>query len=168
MQAIASHLVDGLLWMFGPIVDVRARLTTCVPTRVDADGVRRTVTADDHCEMWLTHASGLRSSVLCTTTQVHGRRMLLEVVGSRGALRLVDEEQLTFGAHDGPLESIDVRLPTVAEVDACNDSAFARSEPLFLREVLRAVTAGAKTVPHAATFDDAIACVEVLSAARDR
>lgn len=166
LQAIGSHLVDGLLWIFGPIVDVQARLTTCVKERVDEQGVARPVTADDHCELWLTHASGLRSTVLCTTVQVHGRRSLLEVIGSRGTLRLVDEGELSVGTHGGPLLPVDVRLASVEEVEACNDSAFARSEPLFLRDVVRAVAAGERSLPGAATFDDGVACVEVLRAAR--
>src|SRR6476469_8228956 len=103
MQAIASHLVDVLLWILGPVVDVQARLTTCTKERVvDDSGATRPVTADDHCELWLTHSSGARSTVLCTTVQTHGRRSLLEVIGSRGAVRLVDEQELGWGRHDGP------------------------------------------------------------------
>jgi predicted dehydrogenase len=172
MQAIASHLVDGLLWILGPVVDVQARLTTCTKHRLlegaagDA-GASRAVTADDHCELWLTHASGARSTVLCTTVQTHGRRSLLEVIGSRGVVRLVDEQELGHGAHDGPWTPVtdaSARLASVDEVDACNDSAFARSEPLFLRDVLRAVAAG-RTLPHAATFDDGAAVVDVMARA---
>jgi predicted dehydrogenase len=168
MQAIASHLVDGLLWILGPVVDVQARLTTCVKERESDDGQRTPVTADDHCELWLTHASGARSTVLCTTVQVHGRRSLLEVIGSRGVVRLVDETDLGHGPNAGPFVKDPVRLASVEEVDACNDSAFARSEPLFLRDVVRAVAAGASSLPHAATFDDAVQVVQVLSAAQGR
>ncbi len=178
MQAIASHLVDGLLWILGPVVDVQARLTTCTKRRLlpsDAGdaGESRAVTADDHCELWLTHASGARSTVLCTTVQTHGRRSLLEVIGSRGVVRLVDEQELGHGAHDGPWLPVTdeaARLASVADVDACNDSAFARSEPLFLRDVLRAVSAAssssarAQALEHAATFDDGAAVVEIMAA----
>lgn len=177
MQAIASHLVDGLLWILGPVVDVQARLTTCTKRRLlpgDAGdaGQSRAVTADDHCELWLTHASGARSTVLCTTVQTHGRRSLLEVIGSRGVVRLVDEQELGHGAHDGPwlpVTDAGARLATVADVDACNDSAFARSEPLFLRDVLRAVAVSAERpalLKDAATFDDGAAVVEIMASAR--
>lgn len=170
MQAIGSHLVDGLVWILGPVVDVQARLTSCTRQRADDAGALQPVTADDHCELWLTHAGGARSTVLCTTVQTHGRRSLLEVIGSRGVLRLVDEEQLGLGVHDasgpGSFKNIDVRLPSVAEVDACNDSAFARSEPLLLRAVLAAVARGDGSLEGAATFHDGAAVVEVLAAAR--
>src|SRR5207237_9808255 len=114
------------------------------------------VTADDHCEMWLTHSAGARSSVLCTTTQTHGRRSLLEVIGSEGVVRLVDEDELTIARHGERPVHVDAHLPSVADVDACNDSAFARCEPLFLRALLTGA------VDDAATFDDAVACVAVL------
>lgn len=169
LQAIGSHLVDGLLWILGPVVDVRARLTSCVTERRDDGGAPRAVTADDHCELWLTHASGARSSVLCTTVQVHGRRALLEVIGSEGTVRLVDEDQLFVGRHDGPPQAArehGVQLPSIADVCATNDSAFARCEPLFLRDVVRAVAAGHTSLPPAATFVDGVGCVEVLAAAR--
>ena len=167
MQAIASHLVDGLLWILGPVVDVQARLTTCVKQRADDAGAQHPVTADDHCELWLTHASGARSSVLCTTVQIHGRRSLLEVIGSEGTVRLVDESELGCGRHGAPfLPVAGARLPSVAEVDACNDSAFARCEPLFLRDLVRAVAAGARVLAPAATFDDGVANVEILRAAQ--
>jgi predicted dehydrogenase len=164
MQAIGSHLVDGLLWMLGPAVAQTARLTTCVKERADEAGALHAVTADDHCELWLEHASGARSTVLCTTVQVHGRRSLLEVIGSHGVVRLVDEDALALGAHDGPLVPIDVHLPAVSEVAATNDSAFARLEPIFLREVVRAVAAGRTALPGAATFEEAVGVVEILAA----
>ncbi|HEY4222710.1 MAG TPA: Gfo/Idh/MocA family oxidoreductase [Myxococcota bacterium] len=159
--AIGSHLVDGLLWTLGPVVDVQARLTTCVRER---GGVA--VTADDHAELWLGHASGARSTMLCTTVQVHGRRSLVEVIGSEGVVRLVDEDALFIGRHDGPLAQVPVRLPSIADVSAANDSAFARSEPLLLRALIDAVAAGQRELPGAATFADAVACVGVLAAAR--
>ncbi len=168
LQAIGSHLVDGLCFILGPVVDVQARLSTCVKERLDDDGAPRRVTADNHAELWLTHSSGARSTMLCTTAQVHGRRALLEVIGSRGVVRLVDEEALYVGRHDGPLERVDVRLAAVDEVDACNDSAFARSEPLFMRAIVEAVAAGEGGVDGAATFADGAAVVQVLAAARAR
>jgi predicted dehydrogenase len=164
LWAIGSHLVDGLLWLLGPVVDVQGRLTSCVQARADADGAPRAVTADDHAELWLTHASGARSSVLCTTVQTHGRRALLEVIGARGLLRLVDEEELTFARHGEPPARVAVKLAGVDEVEACNDSAFARSEPLFLRDVLLAVARGARELAGAATFDDGAAVTAALSA----
>ena len=166
MQAVGSHLVDGLLWIFGPIVDVQARLTTCLRERAGVDGGAPVpVTADDHCELWLTHASGVRATVVCTTVQTHGRRSLLEVIGSEGVVRLVDEDELTIARHGEAAVRVDVTLPSVADVDACNDSAFARCEPLFLRALVRALDGDAGALEGEATFDDAVSCVEVLNAA---
>ena len=112
--------------------------------------------------------SGARSSVLCTTVQTHGRRALLEVIGSRGAVRLVDEDELAFGTHESAMHAVDVKLPTVAAVRACNDSAFARCEPLFLKAVIAAVAAHETSLPGAATFDDGTATGQGLAAARVR
>ena len=114
----------------------------------------------------LTHSSGVRSTVLCTTVQTHGRRSLLEVIGSEGVVRLVDEDELTIARHGEPAATIDVHLPSVAEVDACNDSAFARCEPLFLRAVLRALDGDTSALDDAATFDDGVANVAVLSSVK--
>jgi predicted dehydrogenase len=162
LQAIGSHLVDGLLWLLGPVVDVQKRLTSCVKERFDGD-IKRTVTSDDYAELWLTHASGARSSIACSTVQTYGRRALLEVIGDRGVLRLVDENELTFARHGAPPETIGVRLASVDEVEACNDSAFARSEPLFVRDLLLAISRGETSLAHAATFDDGAAVTSILT-----
>jgi hypothetical protein len=167
--ALGSHLLDGLAWLLGPVVRVdAARMQRTVRMRLDGAAARE-VTSDDAAEVLLSHASGALSTVVVSTAHLHAPVAALEVAGTRGhavldershegRVRLVD-------VSTGAARELDARLPTVAEVNACNDSAFARCEPLFLRDVVRAVIDGRAAHPDAATLDDAVHVQDVLDAA---
>ena len=168
LGALASHMIDGIQWMFGDVVAVRARLSTFVPERLDASGTTRRVTADDHAELWLELEGGVEVSLTTSVVTPGASRFLVEACGTEGTLRLDLEDDLIGGAHGAPLEPIPLETPmaTAEELGLEAYGPFAALEPLFLADVIGAVMRGDGEVAHAATFDDGVACMRVLDAAR--
>lgn len=167
LGAIASHHVDALALDLGAVRRVRARLATYVPERVDADGVRRAVTADEHATLWLDMASGAQVSLEVNLMAPGGSGSLLEYVGSEGTLRLVDSTNLLAARHGEQLSPVEVApCPTHAELGVPERGIFARVLPLYLRDLVGSVAAGADELLGAATFADGLATMGVLDAAR--
>lgn len=169
LGALASHLVDNLLWTFGPIEAVRARLETFVRERPDARGRPRAVTSDDHAELWLRAKSGAAISLTTSVVLPGTSRWLTEVSGSQGTLRLDLEDDLIGGRHGQAMVAIEpsAALPPPEIYGIGAGGAFAACEPLFLRDVIGALSRGESSVPEAATFEDGLACMRVLEAARE-
>lgn len=168
LGALASHLIDNLLWMFGPIDSVSARLDTFVKQRPDADGKLQPVSADDTAELWLKLASGASVSMTTSVVLPGASRSLLEVTGSAGTLRLDLEDDLIGGKHGEDMAPLgeDLDLPLPETYGMRGGGGFAACEPLFLREVIDAVAAGRTQLAEAATFADGLACMKILDAAR--
>jgi predicted dehydrogenase len=183
LLAIGSHLIDGVMWLLGgahaggAVTDVRARLQRFVRERAVADGdaaaglTTRAVTSDDGAELWLTHASGATSTITVSTARLLGGRAVLEVDGARGWATLDEgaptpsETCARVAFVDGTTRVLDGSLPAIDDVRAVNPSAFARCEPLFLRDVVRAVAQRANLPVEAATIADAVATQEVIARA---
>ena len=169
LGAIGSHMLDLLRWLFGEIETVHCELETFVPQRPDAEGTLRPVTADEYAHLSLGFQSGLRGEVT-TSIAIHAdHAFFLQVSGSAGTLRLVDGEQLFHAAPGAALEPLDVEpgLPTAAEVGMRDPGLFGRCLPLYLRDVIGAVTRGEADLEDAATFEDGLAIQRVLDAARE-
>ena len=167
LGAAASHVVDGVQELVGDVARVRARLATYVTERASDDGSQR-VTADEHASLWLEFASGVRGTLEIDLIFPHRGFMLTEVAGSEGVLELRDEQQLFGARHGDELTAIAVEGGEydTPDPELAKYGVFGRAEPLFLRDVLAAVRAGRSEVPGAATFEDGLACMRVLDAAR--
>ena len=147
--------------------EVRARLATYVTERRDASGDLRPVTADEHARLWLRTASGAEVSLEVNLMAPGGSGSLLEYVGSEGTLRLTDSTTLVAARHGEELAPVEVQAcPSNAELGVPERGIFARVLPLYLRDVVRAVADGARELPGAATFEDGLATMKVLDAAR--
>jgi predicted dehydrogenase len=166
LGALGSHLVDYLLWTFGPIEAVQARLETFVRQRPGPQGRALDVTSDDFAELWLRLASGACVSLTTSVVQPGSARWLTEVSGSEGSLRLEGEETLVGGRHGEELRTLEP-APGCAALGPAPGGAFAACEPLFLADVVAAVARGESTLAEAATFADGLACMRVLAAARE-
>jgi len=168
LGALSSHLVDGLSWLLGPVEAVSARLGTFVRERPGGDGEPRPVTSDDFAELWLRFESGALASSTTSVSMPGASRWLLEIAGSQGTLRLDQEDDLVGGPHGEDMRTIepDAPLPDPRELGMQASGAFAACAPLLLEAVVRAVAAGESEVPGAATFEDGLACMRVLEAAR--
>jgi predicted dehydrogenase len=168
LGALGSHVIDGIQWLLGPVSAVSARLTTCVKERPDGAGVPRAVTADDLAELWLELESGARVSLTTSVCLPGAARWLTEISGSRGTLRLGMEDELLGGVHGEELEAIEVEgvLPDPGALGMKASGPFSALSPPYLLDIVRAVAAGRTEVPEAATFEDGVACMRVLEAAR--
>lgn len=168
LGALGSHLVDNVMWMFGPIAAVEAHLAAHVAQRADASGALHEVTADDTAELRLELVSGLVVQLTTSVVMPGASRWLLEVCGSEGTLRLDLDCDLVGGRHGEDMRQLDPEtpLPDPSEFGMDQGGAFAACEPLYLKDVISAVARGATELSEAATFTDGVACMRVLDAAR--
>lgn len=167
LGALASHMLDGLRWLLGEIDSVAGRLEIFTPNRPDAEGVLRTVTADEHAHFSCRMENGAVVHVETSIAQRDPHSSWIEFTGTEGVLRLVDEDQLWRAPADGDLELVDLpeTLPPAEELGMPDGGPFTRALPLFLRELLGAVRDGTP-LEGAATFADGLAVQRVLDAVR--
>lgn len=168
LGALGSHLIDNLIWIFGPVEAVNAQLSTFIRERKNDKGQSCTVTADDSAELWLKMECGATVSMTTSVVQPGGSRWLVEVTGSEGTLRLDLEDDLIGGKHGENMAPIDesLSMPLPSNFGMTATGAFAACEPLFMKDLVQAVANGQSHLPEAATFEDGVACMRVLEAAR--
>ncbi len=168
LGATGTHVVDGILSMFGPIESVSARLETFVKQRKDATGVEHEVSSDDYAELWLRLDSGVRVSITVSLALPGAARWLLEISGTEGALRLDREQRLSGGpngADPAPIDCDTSWMPP-EQYGIQGRGPFAALEVPFLADVVAAVADGRTELEEAATFADGLANVRILEAAR--
>jgi predicted dehydrogenase len=89
LGAFASHTFDYITWLFGPIQQLCARLSTAIPQRPDpTTGEAKPVDADDTCSLVLDLANGVPCQVAISSVTYAGRGHWVEVYGDRGTLVL--------------------------------------------------------------------------------
>ncbi len=169
LGATGSHMIDGIQWMFGPIAAVSARLETFVKRRRDAEGVERDVTSDDFAEVWLDLENGARATVTVSLALRGVSRWSMEVSGTEATLRLERERQLLGCRHGDAMNPISVEedwLPP-EHYGIQGRGPFAAMNGPFLSALVEAVAHGDSELPRAATFEDGLANVRILQAARE-
>lgn len=168
LGALASHMIDALRWELGEVESVGCELATCIPQRPDPAGTLHTVTADDHALLWLRFENGALGELVTSAVRGSEHDTYIEYEGADGALRLVGDHTLSMRAPGADIfEPVRVEpgLPEAKSL-GMGPGAFARTLPLFLRDVVRTVASGKTTLPGAATFADGLAVQRVLDAAR--
>jgi predicted dehydrogenase len=114
--ALGSHLIDSLLWWFGPIEEVTAQLGTFYSHRPLPDGKGSgAVTADEDVALMLRFASGARCTV-DLTGYARPSRLLLEAYGSEGALAIEEDERLLVAQGKGGWEPAEIPSRLVRQV----------------------------------------------------
>ena len=74
LGAFASHTFDYIIWLFGPIKRLCARLSTAIPQRPDAvTGELKPVDADDTCSLILDLENGTPCQVAISSVTYAGR-----------------------------------------------------------------------------------------------
>jgi predicted dehydrogenase len=106
LQAMTSHLIDFLLWTFGDISSLSARLDTFIRTRRAPDGSEREVTSDDQNAALLRFQNGA-SGLIYVSGISRVARSVVEAHGSAGSLS-IDNNRLLFGREVGKLEPVEV------------------------------------------------------------
>lgn len=168
LGATGTHMIDNILWMFGPVEAVSARLETFVKRRRDADGVEHEVTSDDFAELWLRLESGAQASLTISLALPGVARWLLEIAGTEGTLALEREQVLVGGSHGSEVAPIDCDNSWMPpeQYGIQGRGPFAAIEAPFLADVVNAVANGETELPEAATFADGLANTRILEAAR--
>jgi len=108
LGAIGSHVFDYVRWLFGDIKSISAQLSTGINERPDADGVMRSVDADDTCNILLELTDGTPCNICLSTVTYRGRGHWLTVYGEKGTLVLGSSNQADyvhgFNLHQGRLD----------------------------------------------------------------
>ncbi|MCB0160984.1 MAG: Gfo/Idh/MocA family oxidoreductase, partial [Caldilineaceae bacterium] len=95
LNALGSHLLDLARWLGGRIDTMTAQLKTGHLYRPAADGDGELpVSADEHARLLLQFASGAAGSITVSGLTPGGYGMTVEVVGTHGALRIDNQNQL--------------------------------------------------------------------------
>ena len=171
LGAIGSHVIDGFRWLLNTeVAEVCANLATHVRERMDQAGVLREVTTDDEANLLLKFADGeltesATGNVSLSMVEAGKPEHLLEVFGTRGALRIDDGGSL-WGADvdDGNWKRIETDRGRLAE--DMKESGWARGFTEYATKIIEALSRGRTTVDGAATFADGYRTQLVLDAAR--
>ncbi len=152
LQGYGVHDLDLLLEAFGDVEAVAAATDVGVSERADADGVRRTVTAEDAYAILLRFAGGGLAVVSLVSTARHKRGDLIEVHGADGTVRLDADRRLWWGRAGEELEC-------EGPVEASSRDAFAR----VARNFWSSIREGAPPDP---SLDEALRVQAILDAVR--
>ncbi len=97
LGALGSHAFDYISWLFGPVQQLCAQLSTTIPMRSDpTSGELKPVDADDTCTIGLELADGTPCQV-CISAAVYAHRThWVEVFGDRGTLVLGSHNQKDY------------------------------------------------------------------------
>jgi predicted dehydrogenase len=110
LQAMTSHLIDFLLWTFGDIQSLSARLDTFIRTRRADDGSQREVTSDDQNSALLRFDNGA-SGLIHVSGISRAQRSIIEAHGSDGSLS-IDGNKLLQAREPGKLEPVELPADT--------------------------------------------------------
>jgi len=164
LGAVGSHLIDLCrFWTASEVVEVSGRAATLVATRVDEQGVRRAVTADDYASCVLRFASGAIATITLTTMSGHGPGHFAQLTGPDGTLVLTGETRLEVGRPGKPLT--DASATDELWERTTPNNMWARSFVRLMRDLV-AVLEGRPATGTPATFHDGWAVQRVMDAVR--
>lgn len=170
LGAINSHAVDSFQWFAAaPISEVYCQLQTHIKHRPHNGDIRE-VTTDDEANMLLRFADGdlteNATGVICVSMVEQPEYInRIEIFGTKGAIRIEHRGDLYF-AKNGESEWSEVETRLAENVEAAQDTGFARGFMELAPKLIEALQKGEKTIEHAATFEDGLNVQRVLDAAR--
>lgn len=170
LNALGSHLFDLARWLVGRIESITAQLQIGHLYRPDATGAaRRPVSADDHAHLLLRFANGAQGTITASGLTPGGYGMSILVVGSEGALRLDNKDQL-WGMRGeypgGQWEAIRPRHAP-ANLEGLPGTGSFTVGTLYLAQTLAmSLPMGETLLAEAASFYDGLVVQRALDAAR--
>jgi predicted dehydrogenase len=173
LGALGSHLLDLARWLVGRVEGVSAQLQTAHLLRNDPrDGSPQQVTADDHAQLQLRFAGGIPGTVTVSGITPGGYGMSILVVGTKGALRLDNQDQL-WGAQGADLVkgnwqpiAVAPLAPELAAYSKVNHSPFVIGTFYLAQRMATALSAGEQIIEEAASFYDGLVVQRMVDAAR--
>jgi predicted dehydrogenase len=151
--AWGSHMIDYVRWTFGEIIDGGAALRTDIAERPDADGVLHECTAEDAFTAWLRTEQGVSVAIDSTFVAPVNQPSRMTVIGSDGVLESRNDRRITRHHAEGS--------ESVFEIEA------GPADPHLIpmrrwAEVVRDAVRSGQPLADAATFDDGLACGQVM------
>lgn len=171
LGALGSHLLDLARWMIGRVEALTAQFQIGHLYRTDpATGEQRTVTADDHAHLLLRFANGALGTITVSALTPGGHGMSILVVGTQGALRLDNEDQLwgRQGAEypGGEWEPIRVKHPSANLDELPNAGPFTVGSLYLAQTLAMSLPMGEVLLDDAASFYDGLVVQRMMDAAR--
>ncbi len=170
LGALGSHLIDLSRWISGRIDGLVAQLQTAHFLRPDpqVNGSRR-VTSDDSANLLVQFGTGIQGRITVNALYPDNRGMSVLVVGTEGALKIDDQDQLWgLKSEDyphGEWEPIAVGDET-KELDLPNRSPFTIGSYYLAKALSDVLSKSQIIIPEAASFYDGLIVQRVLDAAR--
>lgn len=156
LGAYGAHVIDAVCWWAdAEVTQCGGMSRTEIPVRTDATGAAHPCTAEDAFSIWAVMRNGVTlnfDSAYSTSVTVPERAMLL---GSEGALELLNDRELVLHRRDAPQEAISM-------LEHGPDHYAAALDP-WLGEVLDALQTGRHLTPD---FEDGVANTQVLDQLR--
>lgn len=155
LGALGSHAVDALRSLLGrEPLEVLGVLATHILTRSDAQtGEPRVVTSDDEVQALLSFGEGLTAAVSLSAVEPGKPMHVVEVFGSRGALRVEGLELFRAGFGGQKWEPMELPAPEPLPA-GMEESEWGHGFWMYARVLTEAVRAGARTLPGAASFEE--------------
>jgi len=170
LGAVGSHLIDLSRWLIGRIESLSAQLQIGHLYRPDAAGAAlRPVTADDHAHLLLRFANGAQGTITASGLTPGGYGMSILVVGSEGALRLDNKDQLWGMRGDYPGGQWETIRPrhAPANLEGLPGTGSFTVGTLYLAQTLAmSLPMGETMLAEAASFYDGLVVQRALDAAR--
>lgn len=159
--AWGSHAIDFLLWSLGPLPEARATLRTTIAERPDVDGRLHPCTAEDGFSASLRSTAGVTVTIDTTFAAPVNRPGRITVIGSEGVLEAVGDARITLHAEAGLTEQFQLD-------HGAGDPHLLpmRRWASMVREAVRRGTTSDPSIPAPPTFDDGLACAEVMDRLR--
>lgn len=171
LGSLGSHLLDLARWLIGRIEALTAQLQIGHLYRTDPTiGMDRQVTADDQAQLFLRFANGAQGTITASGITPGGHGMSILVVGTSGALKLDNQDQLWCkqGAAYPAADWEPVRLrqsgPPLPELP--NNSPFTIGSFYLAQTLAMSLPMGEVILDDAASFYDGLVVQRALDAAR--
>lgn len=170
LGALGSHLIDLARWMIGRIDALTAQLQIGHLYRAEREsGEAHTVTSDDHADLLLRFANGAMGAITVSGITPGGYGMSILVVGTNGALKLDNQDQL-FGMQgnypDGTWEPIRVMQQPAALAELPSQGPFAVGSYFLAQTLAMSLPMGETLLDDAASFYDGLVVQRAMDAAR--
>ena len=171
LGAVGSHLLDMARWLVGRIDHLTAQLQIGHMRRQDpATGSACPVTADDHAHLLLRFANHVQGTITVSSITPGGYGMSITLIGTKGALRLDNQDRLWGaqgdGLHQGQWQPIETGFPAADIADLQGKSPFVIASYYLAKRLAEALPAGETLLQEPASFYDGLAVQRYLDAAR--
>lgn len=171
LNAVGSHLIDMGRWLVGRMDAITGQLQIGHYYRTEAGSGHETrVSADDHVDILVRYANGAQGSLVASGMTPGGYGITTLVVGSEGALRLDNQDQLWVKRAEsyptGEWEAVRPRFPMGDLEGISMQNPFAVGSYYLAQTLASVLPMGETTLPEAASFYDGVVVQRALDAVR--